>query len=85
VSRPASPSNGSGCADASGTYGGDLTTVNYVDVEFELREGDAENQWEPTETIQPFVKDLCEVSHKSLATRPANAWVLTCCVLRGRT
>ncbi len=66
VSRPASPSGASASADASGAYSGDLSTVNYIDVEFELGKGDAENGWEPTETIQPFVKDLCEVSHQKL-------------------
>jgi hypothetical protein len=49
--------------EAPGTYGDGMSTVNYIDVEFERRGGDPENGLESTETIQPFVQDICEVSH----------------------
>lgn len=44
------------------TYGDGLTTVNYVDVQFERRGGDPEDSQDPTGTIQPFVEDICKVS-----------------------
>ena len=64
LSRPASPIRGVDTSvEAPETYGDGMSTVNYVDVEFEQRGGDPENGQESTETIQPFIQDICEVSH----------------------
>ena len=71
VSRPASVElrSSSGTVEATGTYSGDLSTVNYVDVEFELNGGDPEHGLEPTDTIQPFVRAVCDVSTRTLHAR----------------
>ena len=83
VSRPASPSLPStrGPVEVTGTYDRDMSTVNYVDVEFELNGGDPEHGLEPTDTIQPFVQAVCDVRHQDLAhpRLSSNVLVLTCC------
>jgi hypothetical protein len=45
-----------------------MGTVNYVDFDFELRGGDGETEQEGTDIIQPFVKEICEVSNRGPMT-----------------
>jgi hypothetical protein len=75
VSRPASPGAHQTVTHPSrslklGRPGvpSDMGTVNYVDFDFELRGGDGETEQEGTDIIQPFVKEICEVSNRGPMT-----------------
>eukprot|EP01045_Picozoa_sp_COSAG04_P014107 COSAG04_NODE_1039_length_8605_cov_15.578650_3_plen_114_part_00 len=70
--RPSSGGGGGGFAAASPqvqeTYGDDLSTVNYVDMDFELQHCGGGSDDSGTDTIKPFVKLVNDVSCSPLAS-----------------
>ena len=78
--RPSSGGGGGGGAAASPqvqeTYGDDLSTVNYVDMDFELQHcGGGDNSG--TDTIKPFVKLVNDVSCSPLASAGQSSFAPT--------
>jgi len=68
--RPSSGGGGGGAAaspQVQETYGDDLSTVNYVDMDFELQHS-AHGDSSGTDNIKPFVKLVNDVSCSPLAS-----------------